>query len=193
MLAGVLERCMKRRGVRDCDPYDWEKLAEAPQSVTTSSSSAAVPSKPQQRIITNPGTANVTTDNLGEDPLAASIGLNNQENMHPGDMAVAASAAVPPVVDRRTPLQTAQVVSTDKEGGTNGDGSKSPVPVNGQSAQVNAQGGYGYDGQQAYAGYGVGGQIPAQPEEDEFELIEHNTPVDIEKLNRELFERNQDL
>ncbi|EFX79866.1 hypothetical protein DAPPUDRAFT_52038, partial [Daphnia pulex] len=24
MLAGVLERCMKRRGVRDCDPYDWE-------------------------------------------------------------------------------------------------------------------------------------------------------------------------
>lgn len=55
------------------------------------------------------------------------------------------------------------------------------------------QGGYGYDGQQAYAGYGVGGQMPVQPEEDEFELIEHNTPVDIEKLNRELFERNQDL
>jgi hypothetical protein len=107
MLAGVLERCMKRLGVRDCDPYDWEKLAEAPQSVTTSSSSAAVPSKPQQRIITNPGTANVTTDNLGEDPLAASIGLNNQENMHPGDMAVAASAALPPALDRRSPLQTA--------------------------------------------------------------------------------------
>ena len=54
------------------------------------------------------------------------------------------------------------------------------------------QGGYGYDGQQAYAGYG-GGQMPAQPEEDEFELIEHNIPVDIDKLNRELFERNQDL
>lgn len=55
------------------------------------------------------------------------------------------------------------------------------------------QGGYGYDGQQAYAGYGTGGQAPAQPEEDEFELIEHNVPVDIEKLNRELFEKNQDL
>lgn len=139
MLAGVLERCMKRRGVRDCDPYDWEKLAEAPQSVTTSSSSAPVPSKQQQRIITNPGTANITTENLGEDPLAASIGLNNQENMHPGEMVVAAVAAAPTAVERRTPLQNAQMVSPEKEGATNGDGSKSPATVNGQSAQVNAQ------------------------------------------------------
>lgn len=137
MLAGVLERCMKRRGVRDCDPYDWEKLAEAPQSVTTSSSSAAVPSKPQQRIITNPATANVTTENLGEDPLAASLGLNNQENMHPGDAVVASSTAQPAVIDRRTPLQAAQVVASEKEGA--GDGTKSPVAVNGQSAQANAQ------------------------------------------------------
>ena len=60
------------------------------------------------------------------------------------------------------------------------------------------QGGYGYDPSQqgAYpAQYGAGGPMPAQqqPEEDEFELIEHSTPVDVEKLNRELFERNQDL
>lgn len=137
MLAGVLERCMKRRSVRDCDPYDWEKLAEAPQSVTTSSSSAAVPSKPQQRIITNPATANVTTENLGEDPLAASLGLNNQENMHPGEIVVAASATQPAVVDRRTPLQAAQVVTAEKE--ATADGTKSPVAVNGQSAQANAQ------------------------------------------------------
>jgi len=27
MLAGVFERCMKRRGVKDTDPYDWEKIA----------------------------------------------------------------------------------------------------------------------------------------------------------------------
>lgn len=141
MLAGVLERCMKRRGVRDCDPYDWEKLAEAPQSVTTSSSSTAVPSKPQQRIITNPGTANVTTDNLGEDPLVLSLGLNNQENMHPSEIVVAASsAAQPAAVDRRTPLQTAQMTgaaatAADKEGnGT--DGTKSPIAVNGQNAQA---------------------------------------------------------
>lgn len=25
MLASLFERCMKRRGVKDCDPYDWEK------------------------------------------------------------------------------------------------------------------------------------------------------------------------
>lgn len=63
------------------------------------------------------------------------------------------------------------------------------------------QPGYGYEGQAAYPaqGYpGGGGQMmpgqhPGQPVEDEFELIEHSTPVDIEKLNRELFERNQEL
>lgn len=62
------------------------------------------------------------------------------------------------------------------------------------------QGGYGYDPSQqggAYpaGAYGAGGQMPPQhqPEEDEFELIEHSTPIDVDKLNRELFERNQDL
>lgn len=25
MLAALLERCCKRRGIRDTDPYDWEK------------------------------------------------------------------------------------------------------------------------------------------------------------------------
>ena len=86
MLAGVLERCMKRRGVRDCDPYDWEKTGgEVAQAVTTSSSTTAFPTKPQQRIINNPATS-VTTENLCEDPLAASLALNNQENRHPGNL-----------------------------------------------------------------------------------------------------------
>lgn len=26
MLIGLFERCMKRRGVKDSDPYDWEKI-----------------------------------------------------------------------------------------------------------------------------------------------------------------------
>lgn len=91
MLAGVLERCMKRRGVRDCDPYDWDKLADAPQTVTTSSSSAGVPSKPQQCVINQPGNTAVTTDNMCDDPLVASIGLNNQENMHPSENQVGAN------------------------------------------------------------------------------------------------------
>ena len=132
MLAGVLERCMKRRGVRDCDPYDWEKLAEAPQSLTTSSSSTAVPSKPAQRMVTNPGTANATTDNnlAGDDPLVVSLGLNNQENVHPSEVAAtaAAASAAAAAVDKRTPLQAAQVTGSaaEREGTTEA--------VNGQNA-----------------------------------------------------------
>lgn len=115
MLAGVLERCMKRRGVRDCDPYDWEKTGEVAQAVTTSSSTTAFPSKPQQRITNNPATS-VTTENLCEDPLAASLGLNNQENRHPGDNVVAGSAALhSPIADKRTPLQTAQVLLVESK------------------------------------------------------------------------------
>ena len=52
--------------------------------------------------------------------------------------------------------------------------------------------GYGYDQQAGYAAP-YAGQMPAQPEEDEFELIEHNTPIDVDKLNKEFFDRNQDL
>lgn len=26
MLIGLFERCMKRRGVKESDPYDWEKV-----------------------------------------------------------------------------------------------------------------------------------------------------------------------
>lgn len=33
MLASLFERCMKRRGVKDCDPYDWEKTDSV--SITT--------------------------------------------------------------------------------------------------------------------------------------------------------------
>jgi len=137
MLAGVLERCMKRRGVRDCDPYDWEKGPETPQSVTTSSSSTAVPSKPQQRIINAAG--NVTTENLAEDGLATSLGLNNQENLHPGENAVGASSTQQTVTDKRTPLQAAQVVLMDKDSIAAGDQSKTPVTtatVNGASGKA---------------------------------------------------------
>lgn len=52
--------------------------------------------------------------------------------------------------------------------------------------------GYGYDQQAGYAAP-YAGQMPAQPEEDEFELIEHSNPIDVDKLNKEFFDRNQDL
>lgn len=47
MLAGVFERCMKRRGVKETDPYDWEKIA--------SESSATSP-----HLTSNPPLASVT-------------------------------------------------------------------------------------------------------------------------------------
>lgn len=113
MLAGVLERCMKRRGVRDSDPYDWEKLPDTPQSLTTSSTSTGAASKPQQKA---------GAENAADDPLGTS---NNQENMQP-DAPAAPVPAVPatgasssppqaaPSPEKRTPLQTAQVVVAEE-------------------------------------------------------------------------------
>ena len=127
MLAGVLERCMKRRGVRDCDPYDWEKLAETPQSVTTSSSSAAVPVKAQQQRIIGPGAqtagagvlaGGVTTDNMTAE--AVSLGpLNNQENLEPTENNNGPAAGGPGplgVEKQRTPLQVAQQLAEKETG-----------------------------------------------------------------------------
>ena len=137
MLAGVLERCMKRRGVRDCDPYDWDKLADAPQSVTTSSSSAGVPSKPQQCIINQPGNTAVTTDNMCDDPLVASIGLNNQENMHPSENQVGANQPA----HQQSALEKVLQAAKGTEHGVDGtDGAKKGVAVsnavsNGQALQ----------------------------------------------------------
>ncbi|XP_046461963.1 tRNA selenocysteine 1-associated protein 1-like [Daphnia pulex] len=136
---------------------------------------------------------------LGSNPLRVSLAIPRNYNMIPGSSSSTSS----------TSTLTASIASSIVQAAASGQ------PVQPQAAAAAAgygqyvdpaywqqyggwqgygyQGGYGYDGQQAYAGYGVAGQMPAQPEEDEFELIEHNTPVDIEKLNRELFERNQDL
>lgn len=143
MLAGVLERCMKRRGVRECDPYDWEKVPETPQSVTTSSSSAAIPAKPQQiatqpqgqqqqRLIQQPLTENNTAD---LDALAVNSLLNNQENLQPGaENAAGGATAQPALPEKRSPLQVAQL--PDKEGAVGEiaarGGAGTAVAVNGQ-------------------------------------------------------------
>ncbi|KAF4520879.1 hypothetical protein B566_EDAN010294, partial [Ephemera danica] len=80
MLIGLFERCMKRRGVKESDPYDWEKVATdnlAPVSTTTSPSPALI-SRPTAGILA----ATRITDNLLEDNLMASLD-NNQENIEP--------------------------------------------------------------------------------------------------------------
>lgn len=51
MLSTLFERCMKRRGVKDSDPYDWEKLESSVHSVSNNiSSQNNMPSNIQSHI-----------------------------------------------------------------------------------------------------------------------------------------------
>lgn len=49
MLATLFERCMKRRGVKDTDPYDWEKLDNSAHLVGNNNQSN-MPSNIQSHI-----------------------------------------------------------------------------------------------------------------------------------------------
>lgn len=83
MLIGLFERCMKRRGVKESDPYDWEKVPNV-TSVTDNAVPPAATTSPA--ILTRPATgilgATRITDNLLEDNLITSLD-NNQENIEP--------------------------------------------------------------------------------------------------------------
>ncbi len=86
MLLGLFERTMKRRGVRDNDPFDWEKVssAEQPPATTASATTPAV------------GTAAANTNAKDTVAAAAAIvasttavtaaadnAVDNQENLEP--------------------------------------------------------------------------------------------------------------
>lgn len=73
MLAGLFERCMKRRGVKESDPYDWEKVTLLETNTTN-----AIVNSPG--VIRRPATR--TTDNYAEDMLICTFD-NNQENIEP--------------------------------------------------------------------------------------------------------------
>ncbi|BFG06749.1 tau-tubulin kinase homolog Asator [Drosophila madeirensis] len=45
MLIGLFERCMKRRGVKEADPYDWEKVDTSSIGIINTSGNALVPAK----------------------------------------------------------------------------------------------------------------------------------------------------
>lgn len=146
---------------------------------------------------------------LGTNPLRVSLAIPRNYNMIPGSSSGSSSS---------TSGLTASMASSIVQAAATGQ----PLPVQpaaggayGQYVDPNAywqqyggwqgyggyqQGGYGYDPQAAGAAYPgqypmAGQMMPGQHqmEEDEFELVEHSTPVDVEKLNRELFERNQEL
>lgn len=45
MIIGLFERCMKRRGVKEADPYDWEKVDTATVGNNAAANAPTTPAK----------------------------------------------------------------------------------------------------------------------------------------------------
>ncbi|KAG0716785.1 Tau-tubulin kinase Asator [Chionoecetes opilio] len=78
MLSGLFERCMKRRGIKESDPFDWEKTPTDNSLGTTTTTTHAVITKPQHadsRLAFGGG----MTDNMLDDNVLGSV--DNQENV----------------------------------------------------------------------------------------------------------------
>lgn len=73
MLLGLFERTMKRRGVRDIDPFDWEKTTESSSAQPTPTTAVtAAATTPAVAVIAGSGGAN-----------AKELNVDNQENLEP--------------------------------------------------------------------------------------------------------------
>ncbi|XP_011352103.1 uncharacterized protein LOC105287926 isoform X1 [Ooceraea biroi] len=72
MLAGLFERCMKRRGVKPNDPYDWERPLIANEGLSTTRSLPTVAVAPP-----------LTTATTINQPPTTNVDTNNQENVEP--------------------------------------------------------------------------------------------------------------
>lgn len=68
MLIGLFERCMKRRGVRETDPYDWEKLPTVPPPGLTSLPTATSPAVAPIITATENHTTNLDNDQENIEP-----------------------------------------------------------------------------------------------------------------------------
>ncbi|XKL64877.1 hypothetical protein PGB90_004963 [Kerria lacca] len=82
MLAGILDRCLKRRGVKDTDAFDWEKPTLIPENVHHNPKITNAVNNTSAAIMTRP----VTTTSLGAEPnvqLITSVFDNDQENIEP--------------------------------------------------------------------------------------------------------------
>ncbi|XP_024936854.1 tau-tubulin kinase homolog Asator isoform X2 [Cephus cinctus] len=73
MLAGLFERCMKRRGVKPTDPYDWERPLIANEGLPTTRSLHAAAVPPALTIATT----------INQAPTTPNLDTNNQENVEP--------------------------------------------------------------------------------------------------------------
>lgn len=74
MLAGLFERCMKRRGVKVNDPYDWERPLIANEGLSTTRSLPTVAVPPALTTATTINQPSATMPN---------VDTNNQENVEP--------------------------------------------------------------------------------------------------------------
>ncbi|XP_070153563.1 tau-tubulin kinase homolog Asator isoform X1 [Polyergus mexicanus] len=72
MLGGLFERCMKRRGVKPNDPYDWERPLIANEGLSTTRSLPTVTVPPA-----------LTTATTINQPPITNVDTNNQENVEP--------------------------------------------------------------------------------------------------------------
>ncbi|XP_034952595.1 tau-tubulin kinase homolog Asator isoform X2 [Chelonus insularis] len=73
MLAGLFERCIKRRGVKLHDPYDWERPLIANEGLPTTRSLPTVTLPP----------ALTTATTINHPPTTPNVDTNNQENVEP--------------------------------------------------------------------------------------------------------------
>ena len=74
MISGIFERTMKRRGVREIDPFDWEK-AGSDSTQSEGLGTAVKPSAPQTSKV-------IITDNVEHQQAT----VDNQENVEPDNM-----------------------------------------------------------------------------------------------------------
>ncbi|KAK6633702.1 hypothetical protein RUM44_004309 [Polyplax serrata] len=110
MLIGLFERCMRRRGVKENDPYDWEKKI---LSVDTNDSNAQTTNSPA--LITRPATR--ITDNMLDDNLMCTFD-NNQENIEPDNRKELAQIDFECVSSRRGNGHTHNVLTGESNAAT---------------------------------------------------------------------------
>ena len=73
MICGIFERTMKRRGVRESDPFDWEK-AGSDSTQSEGLGTAVKSTAPQTNKV-------IITDNVEQQAT-----VDNQENVEPDNM-----------------------------------------------------------------------------------------------------------
>lgn len=90
MLATLFDRCMKRRGVKESDPYDWEKTEaqlQQQQQLSQSGTVVTTSGQQQQQVVAQPisGAANLNN-------LMNNMNIQNNNNLAATTSAAAATA-----------------------------------------------------------------------------------------------------